>query len=44
MATPIPADAAILGVATCILWTAFALLGRAYERVAVLKPVHPVIR
>jgi Ca2+-transporting ATPase len=44
MVAPTPADAVILGIGTFILWTAFAVLGRAYENLAVFKPAHRAIR
>ena len=44
IAAPVPGDAVILGIATGILWVAFALLGRAYESLAVLGSAHRVTR
>ena len=38
MAAPIPADAAILGIATCIVWVALAILGRINESLGVPRP------
>ena len=38
MASPTPADAAVLGMGTACLWITFVLLGHAYERIAVIKP------
>ena len=42
MAAPTPADAAILGIATCVLWAAFAALGGIYERLVVSRHVGTV--
>jgi len=44
MAAPIPADGLILGIASCVLWVAFAALGLAYEKIAVPRPAHQAIR